>query len=230
MRVQFLRSPWGYDFEAVPVFLISFFMSLARLVAGQNLWFGARISFNWSCNVMSQVLAPSKFWRWKAIRNGGLQEEDKTLHEAARLGQADRVRELISQGSKATAKDNSGYSALHWASLYGHVEVSLSPICLRRIWSRAEIRTRSECQLCVLCKQCGLPELPLLYLVPNRIVFIVIYGIKWPVGKFPWKKENPLEACSHQISNNFARKRSERVLKTLQFRFVERIARWWEHF
>ncbi|CAM6085134.1 unnamed protein product [Calypogeia fissa] len=52
-----------------------------------------------------------------------MREEDKMLHETARLGQADRVRELISQGSKVSAKDNSGYSALHWASLYGHVEV-----------------------------------------------------------------------------------------------------------
>ncbi|KAL3692097.1 hypothetical protein R1sor_005748 [Riccia sorocarpa] len=51
------------------------------------------------------------------------EEKHKLLHDAARMGQAGRVRELVESGIKITAKDSSGFTALHWASLYGHTEV-----------------------------------------------------------------------------------------------------------
>ena len=43
--------------------------------------------------------------------------------EAARLGDAEQIAELLKQGVRISCKDNSGYSALHWASLYGHIDV-----------------------------------------------------------------------------------------------------------
>jgi ankyrin repeat protein len=52
--------------------------------------------------------------------------------EAARLGDAEQIAELLKQGVRISCKDNSGYSALHWASLYGHIDVcTLTYICLK---------------------------------------------------------------------------------------------------
>lgn len=50
-------------------------------------------------------------------------ESEKSLLEAARLGNVEQVAELIKQGVRISCKDDSGYSALHWASLYGHINV-----------------------------------------------------------------------------------------------------------
>jgi ankyrin repeat protein len=44
------------------------------------------------------------------------------LHEASREGNAARVAQLLSEGARITGKDDMGYTALHWASLYGHVQ------------------------------------------------------------------------------------------------------------
>lgn len=49
-------------------------------------------------------------------------ESEKSLLEAARLGNVDQIAELIKQGVHISCKDASGYSALHWASLYGHID------------------------------------------------------------------------------------------------------------
>ncbi|KAL2621961.1 hypothetical protein R1flu_002166 [Riccia fluitans] len=51
------------------------------------------------------------------------EDKYKLLHDAARMGQAGRIRELVESGIKVTAKDSSGFTALHWASLHGHTEV-----------------------------------------------------------------------------------------------------------
>lgn len=54
------------------------------------------------------------------------EQEEKTrqLHEASREGNAARVAQLLSEGARITGKDDMGYTALHWASLYGHVQVT----------------------------------------------------------------------------------------------------------
>lgn len=53
----------------------------------------------------------------------GQQDKEKLLHEAAKLGNVGRVVELLKEGVHISYKDNLGYSALHWASLYGHLHV-----------------------------------------------------------------------------------------------------------
>jgi hypothetical protein len=51
------------------------------------------------------------------------EEKTRQLHEASREGNAARVAQLLSEGARITGKDDMGYTALHWASLYGHVQV-----------------------------------------------------------------------------------------------------------
>ena len=53
----------------------------------------------------------------------GQEDKEKLLHEAAKLGDVERVVELLKEGVHISYKDNLGYSALHWASLYGHLHV-----------------------------------------------------------------------------------------------------------
>lgn len=50
-------------------------------------------------------------------------DSEKTFLEAARLGGVEQIAELLKQGVRISCKDDSGYSALHWASLYGHIDV-----------------------------------------------------------------------------------------------------------
>ncbi|KAG0578452.1 hypothetical protein KC19_4G023900 [Ceratodon purpureus] len=50
-------------------------------------------------------------------------ESEKSFLEAARLGGVEQISELLKQGVRVSCKDDSGYSALHWASLYGHINV-----------------------------------------------------------------------------------------------------------
>ncbi|CAK9213106.1 unnamed protein product [Sphagnum jensenii] len=52
-----------------------------------------------------------------------IEEKTRQLHEASREGNAARVAQLLSEGARITGKDDMGYTALHWASLYGHVQV-----------------------------------------------------------------------------------------------------------
>lgn len=47
-----------------------------------------------------------------------------TLHVAARLGAADAVRVLLSQGADADAKDKYGWTARQWATLYSRDHVA----------------------------------------------------------------------------------------------------------
>lgn len=53
----------------------------------------------------------------------GQEDKEKLLHEVAKLGDVERVVELLKEGVHISYKDNLGYSALHWASLYGHLHV-----------------------------------------------------------------------------------------------------------
>lgn len=49
-------------------------------------------------------------------------EEEKLLLYAARLGDVEQISKLLKLGVYVSCKDDSGYSALHWASLYGHID------------------------------------------------------------------------------------------------------------
>lgn len=55
---------------------------------------------------------------------------EKSFLEAARLGAVKQITGLLKQGVRISFKDDLGYSALHWASLYGHIDVYiLTCIC-----------------------------------------------------------------------------------------------------
>jgi len=44
---------------------------------------------------------------------------DESLREATRLGEVDKIKKLISLGANLNSKDESGYTALHWAAING---------------------------------------------------------------------------------------------------------------
>ncbi|XP_078694710.1 uncharacterized protein LOC144923761 [Branchiostoma floridae x Branchiostoma belcheri] len=48
---------------------------------------------------------------------------ERGIWAAARDGEAGRVRSLLDRGTGANAQDSSGYTALHYASRNGHLEV-----------------------------------------------------------------------------------------------------------
>ncbi|XP_024372464.1 uncharacterized protein [Physcomitrium patens] len=56
-------------------------------------------------------------------------EEEKLLLYAARLGDVEQISKLLKLGVYVSCKDDSGYSALHWASLYGHIDVVRALLC-----------------------------------------------------------------------------------------------------
>jgi hypothetical protein len=49
---------------------------------------------------------------------------DEELLDAARNGDTARVRELLRKGANANAKDRGGWTPLHWAAFWGHVDVA----------------------------------------------------------------------------------------------------------
>jgi hypothetical protein len=49
---------------------------------------------------------------------------DEELLDAAREGDAARVKELLRKGANANARDKSGWTPLHWAASYGRVDVA----------------------------------------------------------------------------------------------------------
>jgi hypothetical protein len=61
-------------------------------------------------------------FRWLHFIAFEQEEKTRQLHEASREGNAARVAQLLSEGARITGKDDMGYTALHWASLYGHVQ------------------------------------------------------------------------------------------------------------
>ena len=48
---------------------------------------------------------------------------ERGIWAAARDGEEDRVRELLKKGTHPSQKDSSGYTALHYASRAGHMDV-----------------------------------------------------------------------------------------------------------
>ena len=52
------------------------------------------------------------------------QTSDLGLHDAARAGLIDRVRQLLAEGTTVDARDDMGRTALHWAALSGHADVA----------------------------------------------------------------------------------------------------------
>ena len=48
---------------------------------------------------------------------------ERGIWAAARDGEEDRVRELLRKGTHPSQKDSSGYTALHYASRAGHMDV-----------------------------------------------------------------------------------------------------------
>ncbi|XP_019617593.1 PREDICTED: uncharacterized protein LOC109464923 [Branchiostoma belcheri] len=49
-----------------------------------------------------------------------MEKKEKELREAAGRGEEDRVKQLLAEGVKVNAADNSGWTALHLASRHGH--------------------------------------------------------------------------------------------------------------
>lgn len=47
----------------------------------------------------------------------------QALLQSSQTGDFGKVKELLQDGVKVTAQDAMGYTALHWASLYGHAKV-----------------------------------------------------------------------------------------------------------
>ena len=50
--------------------------------------------------------------------------DEPPLHDAAMRGNVEKVKELIEDGHKPSAKNKEGATPLHWAAFKGHVDVA----------------------------------------------------------------------------------------------------------
>nr|8G3K_B Chain B, Cryo-EM imaging scaffold subunit B with DARPin - RCG-33 [synthetic construct]8G42_A Chain A, RCG-33 - Cryo-EM imaging scaffold subunit B fused to DARPin [synthetic construct]8G47_A Chain A, RCG-33 - Cryo-EM imaging scaffold subunit B fused to DARPin [synthetic construct]8G4F_A Chain A, RCG-33 - Cryo-EM imaging scaffold subunit B fused to DARPin [synthetic construct]8G4H_A Chain A, RCG-33 - Cryo-EM imaging scaffold subunit B fused to DARPin [synthetic construct] len=69
-------------------------------------------------NMLSNIL-----FMHALISNKRKEELDKKLLEAARAGQDDEVAALLAKGADVNAHDTFGFTPLHLAALYGHLEI-----------------------------------------------------------------------------------------------------------
>lgn len=62
-----------------------------------------------------------------------MEEVEQPLHEAARRGNLDFMRECLKQGVSGTGLDKAGNTPLYWASHAGHVDCVRELLALPRL-------------------------------------------------------------------------------------------------
>ena len=72
-------------------------------------------------------------------------ELNNKLIDAATNGDIKNVRELLVNGADVNAKSNRGWTALHEAALYGHVDIVKFLIEKGRMWMRRVTLMKHRC-------------------------------------------------------------------------------------